>query len=704
MTNLSIIPQAKTNSNESILGRTLISLLDEACDLHSNNQALNQWRNSHWQSFSTLDFREMVSEIALGLGELALLTGDQAKPAAFSDRIAFVMHNDVHLCLMDMGSLLAGLVNVPIDLTQTIENIFFILRQTEAKTLVVSNLDLLYQLLPYLGESPSLKTLIIAEVPDNWEQLRSDMMLEGLGKCSLDTEKRSSKMPENCLHIPQFLCQSHINCSYLPPPFPQCVQLFSLDEIKAKGKKLWSSERVKQLRERIAPSDLATIIYIASETKRPKGVMLTHENISANVLSAFRSYPDLKTGAEEVALLFLPLTHIFARVFFYGHLNYGHSLYFSTPSHLIKHLKTVRPTIMITVPRFLEKVYERIIHKGQRLKGFERAVFNWGLKLAQRFNLNSPTKSLERLQMELANRLVFPKLRSVFGDRLKALICGGAGLGADLTNFFWAVGVPVFQGYGLTEASGVLCYNRGIYNRSGTVGATIPGVNLRRAEDGEILVKAPFMMQGYYRDTRRTQNTIDAEGWLHTGDLGEIATDGVLTITGVKKLLFKLSTGKYVSPMILEQEIRRSPLVKLAVVVGRSRKFCGMLIFPDLIALEDLVQKWGITLSELDWLNHPRIFALYQSLIDTANCHLPYWSNVRKFVLIDTNRLPSEEKGDYQGQFKRSQILENFATEIDSLYQQNSSKLKIKDPSNMVNTDLLSQSSCPIYARSLIHN
>ena len=385
MTNLSIIPQVKMDSDESILGRTLISLFDEACDRHPNDCALNQWRDSQWQSWSTLDFRQAVSETALGLEELALLPGD---------RIAFVARDDISFCVMDVGSLLAGLVNVPIDLTQTIENIFFILQHSEAKILFVSNLDLFYQLLPYLGEAPKVKTVIIAEVGDDWTQIRSQMMLHRGEKCRSQTNKHSSDIPQSCLHIPHFICEAHIDCDYPTPPFPQCVQLFSLAEIRAKGKKKWSKERIKQLQDRIAPSDLATIIYIASETKKPKGAMLTHENISANVLAAFGSYPNLKKGKEEVALLFLPLTHIFARVFFYGHLTYGHSLYFSSANHLIKHLTKVRPTMMITVPRFLEKVYEHILYKGQRLKRFERAIFNWGLKVAHKFALNSPVKGI----------------------------------------------------------------------------------------------------------------------------------------------------------------------------------------------------------------------------------------------------------------------------------------------------------------------
>lgn len=722
MINSSVITQNQADSDDSILGKTLLSLLDEACDSNPNYKALNQWHNHQWQSVSNVDFRQRIEEIALGLKELKLAQSEN-ETLQKGDSIALVMHNDINFCMLDMASLLIGIVNVPIDLTQTIENIFFILQQTQAKVLVISNLDLFYQLYPYLGEAPTIEKVIIVEVGDNWQKLRRDIILQSEEECLLNINKTCLPIPEDCLHIPQFLCESGNNCLYPVQPFPQCLQLLSLDEVREEGKKLWSKERVQFLRDKINPSDLATIIYIASESKRPKGVMLTHENISANVLASFGSYSNLKKGKEEVALLFLPLTHIFARVFFYGHLTYGHTLYFSTPNQLIKHLKTVQPTIMITVPRLLEKIYERIVIKGHKLKKFDKAIFNWAFKVAKKFDFNKPVKSLYSLQLQLADRLVFHHWRKVFGNQLKALICGGAGLSKDLTNFFLAAKIPVLQGYGLTEASGVLSYNREFTNISGTVGTPIGHVKFKIADDGEILVKSPFTMQGYYQDVCLTQKAIDDEGWLHTGDLGKINDNGVLTITGVKKSLFKLSTGKYVSALPLEEELMRAakqfstdlPLVDYAMVIGANRKFCGMLIFPNFVALQNLVAKWNLDLTEINWLEYPRILAIYQKLIHIANCHLPYWSNVRKFLLIDSQRLHSTKSDEKEslisnGKLNRLRILEVFAKEIDSLYMQNSSKAKFEHSLDTNKTDSTPEidshfnSSCPIYAQSLTHS
>lgn len=648
------IYRAPVDSGGLVLGRTLPSLLDEACDQvsgqqdasHPDSGALHQWQQGKWQALSLLDFRQAAEEFALGMASLGLVRGD---------RVALVMHSDTHFAIADMGCLLAGLVDVPIDLTQTIENVLFILQHTTAKALVVSNQELLNQLLPYFWATPELQRLVL-------------VVCEGAGG-------------------------------------------LSLEEVRSRGREQWSTERMQELRNAIAPQDLATILYIASETKRPRGVMLTHENITANVLAAFSSYPNLQKGHEEVAILFLPLTHIFARVFLYGHLAYGHRVYFSDASHLVKHLRRVKPTFLITVPRLLEKIHERILEKGQHLNRSDQAVFNWALRLTQRFEPNRLPHRPYALRMQLADRLVFAQWRAVFGGRLKACICGGAALSGDLVRFFSAAGVPVLQGYGLTETSGVLSFNRGSHHRVGSVGLPIAGVEVTLAPDQEILVRAPFVMQGYYKDPDATNRVLDAEGWLHTGDLGKVSTDGFLSITGVKKPLFKLSTGKYVSPLPLEQALMRSPLVAQAITVGMNRKFCGMLIFPNLEALYVGAEQWSIDATRSDWLQHPRIWHLYQSLIDTANCHLPYWSTVRKFALLEAEL--TEENGLLlpDGTLNRMGVMERFSKEIEALYggeREVEAQPLIKQEGQGTGVREgeewpLAGPSCPTYARSLMH-
>lgn len=687
------------------LGRTLPSLLDEACEQIPNEQALNQWQNRRWQPLSNGTFRRASEEFALGLASLGLERGD---------RVAFVMHSDVSFCIADMGCLLAGLVDVPIDLTQTIENILYIMRHSAAKALVVSNLDLLYQIFPYLWEAPTLQSVIIADVGNDWLEVR-ETLLQRCGDTPQQGQNSSEKNltrehpSEAYLHVPQLLYDGQADHHYPSGRTSQAFRIFSLVEVQEQGRQEWSDERVQQLRKTIAPDDLATILYIASETKRPKGVMLTHENISADILSAFSSYPNLETGPKEIALIFLPLTHIFARAFLYGHLAYGHSIYFSDPNHLVKHLRTVNPTILITIPRLLEKIYERIVEQGKRLGKSDRAVFQWALKLAQRYEVGYPLPKLFRLQLKLADRLVFARWRVAFGNNLKALICGGAALRKDLTNIFSAAGIPLLQGYGLTETSAVLCYNRGDHNRAGTVGLPIPGVEVAIAEDSEILIKGPFVMQGYYRDPEATHQVLDSDGWLHTGDLGEVDADGFLHITGIKKPLFKLSTGKYVSSVPLEDELNQSPLVNHAIAVGANHKFCGMLIFPQRDALQTEAQTMGIDTTQEDWLNHPCILALYQNLIDQANCHLPYWSTVRKFQLIDVDLTVENGLLLPDGTLNRVQVLSTYADTIAALY---TGELEIPKPSDPEANSLSSippscpiapTNACPTYAKSLTH-
>ena len=679
---------APPDSGSLILGRTLPSLLDEGCDRYPNEKALNQWQKRSWQSLSNISFRRAVEKLALGLITLGLQKGD---------RVALVMDSDISFCLVDMGCLLAGLIDVPIDLTQTIENIRFIAEHTEAKALVISNLDLLYQIIPYLEKTPGLESVIVADVPRDWEEVRKELVEEVKERIEVNPS------PGECLHIPKLLypvCKD--NWSGTSHCVPHCVQVWSLAEVQRWGEEQWSEEVVKQLREAIAPSDLATIIYIASETQYPKGVMLTHEEITANILTAFSSYPHLETGAKEEALLFLPLTHIFARAFLYGHLAYGHSLYLSDPNHLLRHLKSIKPTILITVPRLLEKMYERIVDHGQRLSKFDRTVFQWALKLAQRYKVGQNQGGFYALQRQLADPLVFAKWRTILGDRLKILISGGAALRAELVNVFWAGGIPVLQGYGLTETCGVLCYNRGKYNKAGTVGVPIVGVKFTLAEDGEILVKAPFVMKGYYKDSFATQKVITPDGWLHTGDLGQVTEDGLLQITGVKKPLFKLVTGKYVAAPPLEENLKQSPLVNEAIAVGINRKFCSMLIFPNLAELRLEVKRLGINVAKDLLLEHPCVVTIYQRLIDEANCHLPYWSTVRKFKLLDIELTKENGLLKPDGSVHRSKIIEILAEEINSFYIRGQAKEK-NIAQHSSSCPYIPPSSCPIDAQSLTH-
>ena len=689
-----------------ILGRTLPSLLDQGCDRHPNSHALNHWTVSGWQSLSNQAFRTAAEELALGLLDLELEKGD---------RVALLMRSDINFCIADMGCLLAALVDVPIDLTQTIENIIFILGHAKAKALIISDLDLLYQIIPYLGDAPDLQAIIVADVPGDWQKRRSQLLAcqpINHGQKEVPKTDKTEIPVFACLRIPIFLCQARLEQSCPSPPFPQCIQLFALEEVRAKGRDRATAAKLQQLRSEIAATDLATIIYIAGPTRKPRGVILTHENISADILTAFASYRDLERGGQEVALSFLPLNHIFARAFLYGHLNYGHSIYFSTPSLVAKHLKELQPTILITVPRLLENAYRKILKKGRRLTGFNKVAFDWALNLAKGYELGQHPRGFYALHLKIADKLVFAKWRAVFGGRLKALLSGGAALKAEIANIFSAAGIPTMEGYGLTETSAVLCCNRGKFNQAGTVGVPIPGVEMAIADDGEILVRGPYVTQGYYQDPEATREVIDEDGWFHTGDLGEFTEGGFLKITGLKKSLFKLATGKYVTSEPLENQLKQSPLVENAIAVGAQQKFCAMLIFPNLHALRHQVQAMGIDLPTEALLKHPCVIALYQALVDEANCHLPYWSTVRRFGLVNVKLTVENGMLTPTNQVQRAKAIEAFAPEIDAMYGNDRARREEGEQIQSAEGQNVSESpcpavsafSCPAFAKSLIHH
>ncbi|MER3491216.1 MAG: long-chain fatty acid--CoA ligase [Mastigocladus sp. ERB_26_2] len=757
------IYKAPPNSGEVVLGRTLPSLLDEACDRTPNSRAFNQVTQTGWQALSNHEFRTAATELALGLLDLQLEAGDC---------IALLMHSDVNFCIADMGSLLVGLVNVPIDLTQTIEHIIFILQHTEAKALIISDLDLLSQIIPYLQNATHLKTVIVADVPIEWHQRRQQLTCQQSGEYEKTLNDQDQIIPDNlCLSLPTSHSPAAVAQSVID--IPQCIQVFSLEEIRSQGRKKISEFSFQELNAKLIANNLATIIYIPGTTGEPQGVMLTHENLSANALAMFTGIPNLGLGTEGIVLCFLPLTHVFARVLVYGHIKYGHSIYFSNSNRVLKHLKEVKPTIFATVPLLLEKIYHKLLEAGEKnqkqskkekhlrvklprpnitlsslklstnwvrktslatwreatvrlsttgrtLKThllsprnaisarqfylpLSQSVMNWAIKIAQKYELGKIPQRRYALMLKLADRLVFSQWRAVFGSNIKYLISGGATLKAEIANLFAAAGINILQGYGLTETSSAVTCNRGQFNRAGTVGVAIAGVEITIAEDGEILTRSPYITQGYYKNPKATQQLIDAEGWLHTGDLGEFTSDGFLKITGLKKSRFKLSTGKYVTPQPIESRLEKSPLVTKAVTVGADRKFCAMLIFPNLDNLQQQALSIGIDLPTEELLQHPCIIALYQALVDEANCHLPHWSTVKKFRLINAKFTVENGLITLNQEVNRGKVLEVFAEEINAIYEdkrmQRYENVTIEKIDNLCPVN--QRFSCPAFAQSL---
>jgi long-chain acyl-CoA synthetase len=568
--------RAPPASGEAVLGRTLISLLDEAAERTPNPAAFHHQRGGRWLSMSTLEFRLRAELLALGLARHGLARGE---------RVAFFAHSDVSFALPDMACLMAGLVTVPIYLTHAPANVRYILHESEARALVVSDDELLSIIAPSLGGS-LVDTVIVMEGEPN------GLVASG-------------------------------------------IRRITADELLSSGRQALQSEptAVGRLRGEVLATDVATIIYTSGTTGMPKGVMLSHENISSNAIASFTGLAGFRRGPEEVVLSFLPLTHIFARMLQYGCMWYGNTIYYSDSERLREHFKEVRPTLLATVPRVLEKAYERILAAGNELHGTKRRLFDWALGLARAYRVESPPQGAEALWLKMADRLVLSKWRAALGGRMHYVIVGAAALRPELVNLFGAAGIHVLQGYGLTESSPVISFNRPGNNRPGTVGTPIAGVEVAVGERGEVLARGPNVMLGYFRRDDATARSLQG-GWLHTGDIGSIDEDGFITLTGRIKNLFKLSTGKYVMPQPIEQRLEADPLVEHAVVVGEGEKYCAALLFLNEEALLDLGRREHLPGSARDLLADESVRERLRDAVRMADGDLPAWSCVKRAALL----------------------------------------------------------------------
>jgi long-chain acyl-CoA synthetase len=427
------------------------------------------------------------------------------------------------------------------------------------------------------------------------------------------------------------------------------------------------AERLTHIRENIGEKDLATIIYTSGTTGTPKGVMLSHENIISNVKACI---PCLPRGVDRV-LSFLPLNHIYERMLTYLYLYNNSPIYYAESMDTIgENLKEVKPAMFVTVPRLLEKVYDRIMAKGAELTGVKKKLFFWAHGLAARYEINQPMGAWYNLQLSLANKLIFSKWREALGNNIVAIASGGAACQVRLIRIFTAAKIPILEGYGLTETSPVISVNRmELENRCfGTVGPLVPGVEIKLAEDGEILCKSPGVMMGYYKRPDLTAEAI-IDGWFHTGDIG-VFTDGkFLKITDRKKELFKTSGGKYVAPLAIESKLKESPFIEQIMVVGPERKFVGALIVPAFQHLKEWCSQHGIAADSNEQMaSDKKVHAFYQEIVESYNKYFSHTEQVKKFEL-----LPQEwtiETGEMTPKLslRRKVVTEKFHDQIENIY------------------------------------
>lgn len=439
------------------------------------------------------------------------------------------------------------------------------------------------------------------------------------------------------------------------------------EDLKSKGNPN-DMQQVIAYRNSVQPDDLLTLIYTSGTTGNPKGVMLTHDNLVSNFKS---SNPLIPEGAYT-ALSFLPLSHIFERMVIYMYLSKGVSIYYAESLEKIAdNLKEVKPHMFTTVPRLLEKVYDKIVAKGSELKGIKKALFFWALNLGLRYEYDGKNGWWYEFQLKIANKIIFKKWREALGGNILAICSGGAALQERLARVFWSAGIPVLQGYGLTETSPVITVNgidKGM-RYFGTCGPTIAGVEVKIASDGEILAKGPNIMKGYYKKADATAEVIDLDGWFHTGDIGELVEGRYLKITDRKKEIFKTAGGKYIAPQIIENKMKESKFIEQVMVIGENRKFPSALVIPSFAYLKDWCVLKGInyTTNE-DMIQDQRIIDRIQREVDELNQNFGHWEQIKKIALLP--REFSIDAGELTPKLslKRKSILEKYNDKVELMY------------------------------------
>ena len=521
-----------------LIPQTIPHFCLESFRRNAKPDALNHKIQDVWQNLSGAEVIEKVKRIALGLSSLGVKAGD---------RIAIISENRPEWSLTDLAILSLRAVNVPIYTTQAVEQIRYILEDSGAKMLFVSGKKL-------------------------WKHAEDAIQ-------SVERLEKLVFFDENAV----------------PKDDNRALTLADVENRGVEADKI-DSQSFENLLEQVETKDLATIIYTSGTTGEPKGVMLTHENFTSNVLAISKGLPIRKS---DCSLAVLPLSHIFERTVFYVLCANGVSIYFCAAfEQIAAYLSEVRPTIMSAVPRLFEQVYHKIVKKGKAAGGWKTSLFDWALEIGQEYwdakDKHESVPLLLAIKHSIASRLVFSKWREGVGGRLRFFVSGGAPLSRKLSNAFWAAGIPVLQGYGMTEAC-ITSANRPEDSKVGSIGTPFEGIEMKIAEkDGEILIRGRNVMLGYLNKPEETAKAIDEDGFYHTGDVGYVDEDGHFFITDRLKDLFKLSNGKYVAPQQVESLLKQSSLVSQAVVVGSGRKQVGALIVPDWETLKQTLKEEGI--------------------------------------------------------------------------------------------------------------
>lgn len=593
---------------------TLVEVFEHVGRAHPRPDTLNYKRDGRWISISSAEMLARIHRIAAGLNSLGVKPGE---------RVAILSESRPEWTLTDAACLFAGAIDVPIYPTLTPPQVRYILKDSGARILVVQNEEKFARVCEAIAECDQIQRIVFFD-------------------------KSSSADARG----------------------------ISLAELESRGQAALESEPavIDQIAHQIKPDELATIIYTSGTTGEPKGVMLTHANLVSNLID---SSSHLSFKHDDSALSVLPLSHVLERMAMYMYLYHGMATFFGESLDAIGvNLREVKPTIFVGVPRIFEKIFARVKEKTAEKGRVNVAILNWAVTVAKEYarlsTRHQPIPFMLEAKRKLADKLIFSKLRTALGGRIRLLVSGGAALPEELALLYIGAGLQIVQGYGLTETSPVITAGVMDDNRVGTVGKPIRNVAVRIAADGEIESRGPNIMRGYYNKPEATRDVFTDDGWFKTGDIGTIDEDGFLRITDRKKELFKTSGGKYIAPQPIEQLIKGSSFVNQVVLIGNGRKFPAALIVPDWERVQSYAQLKGIKGStHAELCQEPRVIDLFERQIAGLTTELAQYERVKKVALLE--RELTIEGGELTPtlKVKRRIVDEKYRDVIDRLYEEN---------------------------------
>lgn len=586
---------------------TLNQLLAYHLAKHGRPKQLNCKVDGHWRGYSSDEIVQHVRKRALGFYSLGVRKGDH---------VGMIAENSPEWVISDYAVMACGAATVPLYITQMVQQIEYILKDAGCSVFIVSSKELFNRIRPLVAQE-FLKRVIIFS------------------------------------------------------PFEQGEKIMTTSEVERFGEELDKQQPTlyDSLRNAVQPDDIATLMYTSGTTAQPKGVLLTHKNLVSNAIDAgldFEWQP-----ATDVIFSFLPLSHIFERTMLNMYLYNGVPVFFGESlEKLAENILEVKPTIMASVPRMLEKVYDRILAKGGELHGAKRKLFEWSLALARQYDPWSDGSLVYRMKLGVASALVFSKWRAALGGAFRMILSGSAPLHPELARVFIAAGFPIMQGYGLTETSPVLTVNRLNRNKLGSAGLPIENVELKIEPDGEICARGPNIMRGFYNAPEKTAEVFN-DGWFHTGDVGYLDSDGFLFITDRKKDLIKKSSGKFIAPGPIEAALRTSRYIEHAAVIGEARKFAIAILFPKFLNLQAWAKEHNIAFANnKELVEHRQVHQLIEEEVNRVNLDINQWERIVKFIISDHELTIADGQLTPTMKLKRRLIENQFRKQIDELYAQ----------------------------------